>query len=250
MCICHTRLKVGFGKYTPLINMLLGLRWEPQRLISIFPSIVCSPRILLPQCTSFTAEHRDGASQGGRWRRLVVVRRGEGQDEEGVKCLCIFGDKMGRKNPGEIYSVQWMKVYLAVRERRETVRDREKAKQKRWNKRGNKIDRVAGRESARQRWWSLEKYLQTAKIQREGKRRKKKVGEVRKDTREGAGLQIKSAASSHPVSPTRLPSSSSLHTSSSPHPSRPSLLVHLHGNQTGCLIHELNIFPVAGWAGY
>lgn len=33
-------------------------------------------------------------------------------------------------------------------------------------------------------------------------------------------------------------------------PPGPSLLVHLHGNQTGCLIHELNIFPVAGWAGY
>lgn len=26
----------------------------------------------------------------------------------------------------------------------------------------------------------------------------------------------------------------------------PSLPVHLHGNQTGCLIHELNIFSVAG----
>lgn len=32
-------------------------------------SIVSSPHFLLPQCTSFTAEHRDGASQGGRRRR-------------------------------------------------------------------------------------------------------------------------------------------------------------------------------------
>lgn len=36
---------------------------------SLHSIVSTSPHFLLPQCTSFTAEHRDGASQGGRRRR-------------------------------------------------------------------------------------------------------------------------------------------------------------------------------------
>lgn len=69
------------------LNMLGFERRASQTpLYTSLHSIVSSPHFLLPQCTSFTAEHRDGASQGGRRRRWG----GRGADEEGVKCLCTY----------------------------------------------------------------------------------------------------------------------------------------------------------------
>ena len=53
------------------LNMPGFQRRAPQTPLytSLHSIVSTSPHFLLPQCTSFTAEHRDGASQGGRWRR-------------------------------------------------------------------------------------------------------------------------------------------------------------------------------------
>lgn len=149
-----------------------------------------------------------------------------------------------------------MKVYLV-----DTTR--------RWKER-SQIGKIKNKRDNKNRWggectFLLMKFREKnviveKKCEGKQKRNKEKTKGVRENTqvtdrgrerergKEGAGLQIKSTASSHPVSPTRLPSSSSPPTAPPPNPLLPcpSLLVHLHGNQTGCLIHELNIFPVAG----
>lgn len=60
-------LKVSCSHF---LNMLgFERRASETPLYTSLLSIVSSPHFLLPQCTSFTAEHRDGASQGGRRRR-------------------------------------------------------------------------------------------------------------------------------------------------------------------------------------
>lgn len=66
-------------------------------------SIVFSPHFLLPHCTTFTAEHRDGASQGGR------RRRGEGLMKRELKADVRKGMKRKawwRENAAAIFSAQ------------------------------------------------------------------------------------------------------------------------------------------------
>lgn len=92
MCTSHTGIKVKSWKCITLIFSRHDRRASQTPLCISHHSIVSSPHFLLPQCTSFTAEHRDGASQGGRWRQ----REGEGQMKMELNaCVCV-GDGVGR----------------------------------------------------------------------------------------------------------------------------------------------------------
>lgn len=64
-----------------ILNVNLFAFSERERKASQSPlhtsshSIVSSPHFLLPQCTSFTAEHRDGVSQRGRRGEAGQMKR-------------------------------------------------------------------------------------------------------------------------------------------------------------------------------
>lgn len=138
MCLSHMKLNSKILKVpcSCFLNMLGLERRAPQTpLYTSLHSIVSSPRFLLPQCTSFTAEHRDGASQRGRRQRRWW--EGEGQMKRDLNSYVHRGMKWTacwQENPREKYKELKSNWWCGDGEV-------ENEKPKKGNKRVNKINR-------------------------------------------------------------------------------------------------------------
>lgn len=191
-----------------------------------------------------------------RWReprREVAQMRRRRADKRGVKRLGMCQDK-ARRNAGN--KIQVKLEFYSISNKRESCGN--------WQMASREPVRGGNEEQKRNKinWWGenwmffLTKFTQFSQAKRNWSHETKgeEGMEVRADARVTDRNKRRGSRTTNQLNcliTSCIPplASSSLHSPILLLPD-PLLLVHLHGNQTGCLIHELNIFPVAGWAGY